>query len=167
MHRTIRITGITKTAARIRRDKSIPTISIAASFITISSFRLVASVYQKGPVASTNYPATFGCSGGFAPWPGRKGPQGPLKFLPEQPPAGLEQGPGADALAAQLEVHGQGLPHLAQGVPAGHGLPRLDVDAPQPVEVAAQAAAVVDHHRVAGQAQLLGHRHQTGRASCR
>lgn len=85
-------------------------------------------------------------------------PTSPI-LLPEQPAAGLEEQPRIDALAAELEVHGQVFAQCAHGLPALHALALAHRESIQPVEVAAQPAAVVDDDGVAGEGEVPGQHH--------
>ena len=80
-------------------------------------------------------------------------------FFPEQPAAGLEEQPRIDALAAELEVHGQVFAQCANGLPAFHALALAHRESIQPVEVAAHPAAVVDDDGVAGEVEVPGQHH--------
>ena len=87
-------------------------------------------------------------------------------FPPEQPAAGLEEEPRVHALAAELEIHRHLLAQRAHSLPPLDALASADREGVQPVEVAAQPAAVVDDHRVAGKGQLCGqHHHAVGRGT--
>ena len=81
-------------------------------------------------------------------------------FFPEQAAGGLEQQPGVHASAAQLEVHGQLLAQCAHGLSLFHGLSLADRNLLQAVQIAAQPAAVVDDHRVAGKRQIARKHHR-------
>ena len=85
---------------------------------------------------------------------------GSAVFLPEQAAGSLEQQPGVHAFAAQLEVHGQLFAQRAHSLPLFHGLALADRNLLQAVQIAAQPAAVVDDHRIAGKRQIARKHHR-------